>query len=426
MKILLTNEHCNIGGVETFMIALCSELQMFGHQCELFFFQHGSMEEHIPRDCVAHFGDTADLIKLVSSENFDIVHAHSTDWERGISGVRNIGAKLIVTVQHDWIVRAWTSANCDAITACSKWLTEEQQAFSDIPVQTVLYGINITKFKPNKDLPKTQPPIVAWVGRGVGWQKRIDKLAEVAPALHQAGLRLWLAEPNGAEEVEKIIPGIKHSLLPIVEFWDAVPREKMPEFFQKIAASGGCVLCTSETEGLGLAWVEAQACGCPVIGPDVRGINECVSPDHGGVLYSFETDAEQLESLILKTIYNKEEHLQRGILCAEYAREQFNVQRMTQEYLNIYRQVLKVGDRSSKRKMWFQGAPSISFREYLGYRWTEGYILYQTSQKLANQGFGKLAAAMARASLKACPFLYTRLQRLSHLIKTNYAQAFKR
>lgn len=419
VKILLTNEHCNMGGVETFMIAHASNLQARGYECELFFFQHGLMEEHMPKNCVAHFGDAVDLIKLVSSQNFDIVHAHSSDWERGVLGVRNIGAKLIVTVHHDYIVPAWTSANCDALVACSRWLTEKQQPFSDLPVQTVLNGIDTSKFKPSSSVVMTSPPIVAWVGRGVGGQKRIDRLAAVAPALHRSGIRLWLAEPNGPEEIEKVFPGVVCSLIPIVEFWDAVPREKMPEFFQKVAASGGCVLCTSSSEGLGLAFIEAQACGCPVIAPNVVGINECVSPDHGGVLYQFDIDTKELESLVLNTIYNKE-YQQRGEVCAKYVFEHFNIQRMTLEYLDIYRKVQSTQRNNSRRNMQFRRSLDVFFRESFKYRWTEGNSLYQTSQKLAEQGDRKLAAAMARASFKACPSLYIRPERMAHLIKTNY------
>ncbi|MBD0373705.1 MAG: glycosyltransferase family 4 protein, partial [Pyrinomonadaceae bacterium] len=325
MKILLANEGCIMGGVETWMVSLSSQLLARGHQCELFFFNHGPMEQNLPPDITAHFGDLADLLKLVSSQGFDLVHANSTDWHMGVAAVRSLGAKLVLT-SHGRSVPTWNPLNCDALVSCSRWEAEEQQALTGVPVRTVLNGIDTGRFKAAEVTEVAGPPIVAWIGRGINVeQKRIDKLAAIAPLLHRGGERLHLVEPYGPEEVSKVAPEAVRALLPVVDFWGAVPVEEMAAFYLKVAASGGCVLSTSSFEGLPLTLLEAQAAGCPAIGPDVRGVNECIDPKHGGFLYPFETQVEELASLIIKTLGNADEMRWRRAACAQFARDQFSL-----------------------------------------------------------------------------------------------------
>ena len=421
MKILLAYEWCEVGGVEAFMVSLAEVVRERGHQCELFFFEHGPMEQRLPADFVAHYGDLAECMKLVRSRGFDIVHANSSDWRLGISAVRSAGARLVITA-HGMVVPGWNSTNCDAFVSCSGWQAEEQKAFTDIPIHAVLNGVDTDKFKPAADAPPTSPPIVAWVGRGIDMtHKRIDRLAAIAPALHRAGLRLWLADPYGPEEVEKVAPEAARTLREIAGFWGAVPKEGLPAFFQEVAASGGCVLSTSVREGLPMALVEAQACGCPVIGPDVRGVNECVDPAQGGLLYQSGMEPGQLANLVIDTLRDTQRMRWRRETCARYAREEFSLERMARDYIRIYHETLDNSERKSapvgiRARLWL--APLLDWKDYVERRWTAGCRQYETSRKLAEQGEWRLASAAVRLSLVTCPTLYARPARLAHLLRT--------
>jgi len=326
-----------MGGVETWMMALGPVLNSLGHECELFFFEHGPMEEYLPVDCPAHFGSISDLVELVSARGFDVVHANSTDWKEGVFAVRGAGAKLVVT-SHGWVVPLWTGAYCDAFVACSRWLAEGQQDTLDIAAQIVLNGIDTSVFRPPIPQASDGPPIVAWVGRGTAVeQKRLDKFAAIVPALHRAGMRIWMVESYGPEEVDKVLPGTASALVPLVEFWGKVPRENMSQFFQKVAASGGCIVSTSQYEGLPLTLLEAQACGCPAIGPDVQGVNECVDPLSGGVLYPFDIAPADLAHIVLQTLQDKPQWQARSAACVRLVREKFSLERMARDYVEIYK-----------------------------------------------------------------------------------------
>jgi glycosyltransferase involved in cell wall biosynthesis len=415
MKILIVNEGCVIGGIETWMISLWGALQDRGHSVELFFFMHGPMEQHLPPDCVTHFGDLPALLRLVDTRRFDIVHAHSGDITFGVSGVRALGARLVVT-SHGWIIPGWTSFSADAFAASSRWLAEGQRPSTDLPVRTIGYGIDTARFKTGV-AEASSPPVVAWIGRGHAVeQKRIDKLAAVAPALEGAGLRLWLAEASGVEVVRRLVPGAAEVLAPIAEFWEEVPREAMPEFLRRVAASRGVVLSTSSYEGLGLAYVEAQACGCPVIGPDVRGVNEAVRPEHGGVLYRFDLPASELARLVVDVVSDQNAWDRRRDLGIRFAREHFSLERMTNEYLELYRHVLG-GRRLSLRAAARRLRVLLGLRSYLLNNWSAAQSLYEASGRLAEEGHGKLARAAARTALTLCPTIYLRPRRLLQLLR---------
>jgi len=84
--------------------------------------------------------------------------------------------------------------------------------------------------------------------------------------------------------------------------------------------------------------LEARACGCPVIGPDVSGVNECLTPARGSILYPFEMEADALAKLIVETLRDKEKMCWRSEACARYMRAQFSLRRMAKDYLRIYQE----------------------------------------------------------------------------------------
>lgn len=432
MKVLLAYEWCQIGGVEAFMASLAETLRADGHTCEFFFFERGPMAGRLPAGVPAHFGDLGDCMKLVRERGFDVVHSNSSDWRVGISAVRTVGARLVATA-HGMVVRGWNSTNCDAFVCCSEWQATEQRKYTDLPVRTVLNGIDTRLFRP---VPAREPdarqspsaatpgadssagPIVAWVGRANDMvHKRIDKFAAVAPLLRAAGVRLWLADPSGFEEVEKVAPEAARTLREHAEVWRAVPREELPRFFRAVAASGGCVVSTSVREGLPMALIEAQACGCPVTGTDVRGVNEVVRPEHGGVLYPFELDAEALAKLLLDALADQAGMSRRREACARFALEKFSLERMARDYSDVYREALARPRTplAVRARLWL--APLVNWQEYVERRWTAGERQYETSLRLAERGEGELASAAARLSLVTCPTLYARPRRLARLLK---------
>jgi glycosyltransferase involved in cell wall biosynthesis len=423
MNILFFTDEWEMCGIDTFILALSAGLQARGHHCELFLRRHGPLQHYVPADLRVHVGgDLVDLMRVVRQGRFDVVHARSSDRPTGIAVVRALGARLVVTAHGVNVSAGWTTANCDAFSACSRGLRDDLQPLNDIPIQAVLHGIDTDRFRPGNHPVTNAAPIVAWVGRAADPRKNIDRFAAIAPYLKRAGLRLWVVDPNGPDAVERVLPDAARTLRPLTDFWGGVAVERMPATYQEIAASGGCVVSTSPREGLGLAVLEAQACGCPAIGPDVRGINESVDPAHGGVLYPFDMQSDQLADLIVRTLSDRDGTRRRGQQSASHVREHFSLDRMVQQYLQIYQAPPASGVLQGTARGLL--SPFRSWDDYVKDQWAVGHRQYEAAQRLANQGDWRLARIAARTSLMTSPTLYARPKRFAFLMKTQMVGAW--
>ena len=423
MRVLLANSTCKVGGVSTFMLSLRQALVEQGHHCELFFFSRGNMEPLLPADCPVHFGSLADCLRLIARDRIDVVHANNVDWPKGISAVRQLGPKLVLTahkVREEDKTYGWMSTNCDAMTAVSEWVRRELQPFTDVPIQVVPNGIDVHRFTPG-ERPADGAPIVAWIGRGGSPWKRLEKFAAMAPMLHRAGLRLWVVDQHGPARVAESLPDAVRVLQPLAEFWGAIPYEAMPDLYRTVAASDGCVVSTSEREGLPLTLLEAQACGCPVIATAVRGNDECVSPAHGGVLFDYTQEPEAAAALVIDTLRDRDALRARQQQLAAYVRAAFSVERMAERYLDIYRAApcRTTGDLMSRLRARLRLSPLLNWRNYLDQRWGVGQEQFLSSQELAGHGEWRLAAGVARASLRTSPTMFVKPRRLAYLLRAH-------
>jgi glycosyltransferase involved in cell wall biosynthesis len=349
------------------------------------------------------------------------VHANNIDWSAGISAVRHIGARLVLTAhkarESAWTY-GWTSANCDALVAVSHAVRDALQPFTDVPIEVVQNGIDVARFTPDPPSTPTSPPIVAWIGRGGSPLKGIEKLAEIAPALHRAGVRLWIIDQHGPEKAAAVYPDAARVLEPLADRWAGVPFDAMPALYRDIAASGGCVLSTSIREGLPLTLLEAQASACTVIVSDVQGNNECVSAAHGGLLFPLDARGEAVAEMIRDALSNRRRLLERQQLAAAYARDRFSLQRMADRYVGVYAAPPRaaVGAVSARMKARLRLSPLVHWSDYLEQRWGVGWEQFVSSRALAARGEWRLAAGAGRASLRTSPTIFLKPQRLAHLV----------
>src|SRR5687767_5386024 len=128
MNVLLANGVCRFGGVTTFLLSLKSALESLGHSCQMFFFEHGPAEQLLPADGTVHFGNLGDCLRLVDRAGIDVVQANNVDWPLGISAVRHLGARIVVTahkVRPDERAYGWSPRTCDAFAAVAGWIRDD-------------------------------------------------------------------------------------------------------------------------------------------------------------------------------------------------------------------------------------------------------------------------------------------------------------
>jgi glycosyltransferase involved in cell wall biosynthesis len=408
-----------LGGVESWMFSLARLLREEGHDSDVFFGDVAPPAGLVPADFEALGGSLEDLLRLAAARRYDVVHGVTSDWDAGVSAVRHLrhAPKLVLT-HHGSSHPAWSRRNCDALVSCSAWGAREQQPLTDVTVQVIPNGVDVRTFSPAPpSAPSGGPPVVAWVGRASDLrQKRFDRLGQAAPHLRRAGLRVRVADPDGPAAVPPDIAGPVRAL---AETWAPVPRDRMPDFYRDVAASGGCILSTSSFEGLPLTLLEAQACGCPAIGPDVRGVNECVDSAHGGQLYAADTPPEALARLVVLALADRNDMAARGRACRDWISERFSLERMAAEYLRVYQECPYAraddqGGNGAGRRV----SPLLHPGAYIERHWVAGHRQYEASSVLAAGREWSLASAAVRASVATCPTLYARPRRLVHLIRT--------
>jgi len=100
-----------------------------------------------------------------------------------------------------------------------------------------------------------------------------------------------------------------------VRWMDFIKEEDLPDFYR---AADLFVLCTrenmrrQEVEGFGLVFLEAQACGTPVVGTRTGGITDAIKEGDGGWLIA-QDDANALTNIIIKLEETPSEIVEAGI-----------------------------------------------------------------------------------------------------------------
>lgn len=111
-----------------------------------------------------------------------------------------------------------------------------------------------------------------------------------------------------------------------IYFHGFVPDLKLPEFYNRADLF---VLPTRETkestqvEGFGLVFLEAQACGIPVIGANTGGIPDAIDNGNGGWLIE-KDNVEHLHKILINLIDNKDERITQGINARQRVLEKTN------------------------------------------------------------------------------------------------------
>jgi glycogen(starch) synthase len=173
----------------------------------------------------------------------------------------------------------------DVLLPCSDHCRQTSMAHWDLPearTRTLYNGVDLETFKPDpqagarlRERLRLRGPVLVYVGR-VCRQKGSDLLLEAYAALRgrHRGLELVLAGPVGQFDqqtdperwAERIRQAGAHHL-------GAVDEAELPGVYN---LADVFVMPTREYEMFGMAAVEAQACGRPVVASDHGGLRETV------------------------------------------------------------------------------------------------------------------------------------------------------
>ncbi len=126
-------------------------------------------------------------------------------------------------------------------------------------------------------------PLILSVGALIP-RKRQDLLIAALPALPDATLML---AGRGESERDYRALAERLGIADRVRFLGSVPHDDLPALF----SAADVMALASSSEGLANAWVEALACGTPIVASDVGGIRELVKTPEAGRIVAQTPDA---------------------------------------------------------------------------------------------------------------------------------------
>jgi glycosyltransferase involved in cell wall biosynthesis len=176
----------------------------------------------------------------------------------------------------------------DSVIACAEAQVESLiRGGHDLRKITVVRnGVDVDRFAPDGagaaavraelGIPSEDPVVVLVAAHRL--EKRHDRFIALVERLHETGTRAWGVMVGGGLLLERTSSMAKASE---VAEWLLVagPRNDMPAVY---SAADVVVLVSDDVETFPLSFLEAQACGVPVVGLDTGGVRETMVEGHTG------------------------------------------------------------------------------------------------------------------------------------------------
>lgn len=154
-------------------------------------------------------------------------------------------------------------------------------------------GVDIKLFKPIKTLKKHNKKfLILAIGR-LEVQKNYFNLLK---AVENLDIRIKIIGRGSLKN--KIVRFAKRKKIKL-ELIEKIPNTKLPAIYNQ----ADIFVLPSLTEGPVKVLLEAMSCGLPVVGANVRGINEIIKDNKNGIFCN--TDPESIKSALIKLIENK-------------------------------------------------------------------------------------------------------------------------
>jgi glycosyltransferase involved in cell wall biosynthesis len=199
-----------------------------------------------------------------------------------------------------------------------------------------LSKINVLNNYINKDLSKTENlKLINFTGKLADF-KGVDLLLKAAE-IYEKELANVVTLIIGDGELREELRNLKKELnLKSIYFLGNLPQETLAELY----SIADITVVPSRVEPFGLVALESLACGTPVIASKAGGLTDFINNEVGSFFPM--NDYEALASEIIDAI-NKNEKEQKGERASEYALNNYSWNRVIDELLEVYNEVIEGG-----------------------------------------------------------------------------------
>jgi len=226
-------------------------------------------------------------------------------------GADILGEKGLATESHrDRFLKRLILRRADAVTALSRYLAAATCRYARLNHDRVSFcpwGVDLEQFQPG---PNGRRPAGDSAPITIGFVKHLepkygpDYLLRAIPGIRarHPDIRVVLLGDGGMrDQLESLCRAL--GIANIVDFMGDVPHGEVPRYMANMDIF--VMPSVHESETFGVAAIEAQAMGVPVVASRIGGVSEAVLHDRTGLLVP-PRDPEALASAVVRLIENEE------------------------------------------------------------------------------------------------------------------------
>lgn len=288
--------------------------------------------------------------ELIKEINPDIVHAHYASSYGLLGAIANYHPYIISvwgsdiydfpikSPIHKFIIK-YNLRKADYILSTSSVMKKETQKYTNKSIQVTPFGVDINKFIPNKtEKEEIVIGTIKTLEEKYGIQYLVKAFKDVKERNKDLNLKLRIGGRGSQEDYLKELVK-EFSLSEDVTFLGFVKPQDVIKEFQNFDLA--VFPSTLDSESFGVAAVEAEACGTPVVVTDVGGLMESTKPNVTSLVAkknSVEDLAEKIETLVR----DKELRMKMGVNARLFVEENYSLEDNFNYVDEIYKNIVKV------------------------------------------------------------------------------------
>ncbi len=272
---------------------------------------------------------SSEMFQLAAKGKYDLLHFHHP--EAAMPYARLFPKIPIVYTLHDPITDWWQELFQMYHTQNQFYVSisnNQRKPAPQLPyIGTIYNGVDLDEFT----FTKKHQDYLLFVGRIVP-EKGAHKAIELAKKTKH---KLIIIGPTYPDQLYYFESKIKPHLNDQIKYLGFMDHKQLVKYFQGAKAF---LMPISWEEPFGLTMIEAMACGTPVIATRKGSVPEIVA--HGKTGFIVDSIKEMIESIAKIDKIDRQQ-------CRNHVLENFSIQTMVQNYIDAYKNVIKITNRDN-------------------------------------------------------------------------------
>ncbi|HEX6290516.1 MAG TPA: glycosyltransferase [Herpetosiphonaceae bacterium] len=279
---------------------------------------------------------------IVSALKPDLVHLHSLPAPAAVPFLCLLRRLVVSTWGSDVVQRdarktrlyPYLLAHAEQLTATSRYLARVTASYlhAPRPIHVIPFGVDLDRFRP-----APEPPGGYNIGtlRHLEMNYGIDVLIEAVPLMLRAVSQVQV-QIGGAGSMQPMLERriAELGIAERVRLCGRIPHQNVPALLRSLSL----FVMPSRAESFGVAALEAQACGLPVVASNVGGLPEVVRDGETGLLVPPERPAA-LAAASIDLLRDPERRAAMGRAGREWVSQRYDWQQNVSQMLEMYAQI---------------------------------------------------------------------------------------